>query len=565
MATGAVVVPIVEQFFPTVAEQMYNSTLEEFFEFCKYPHVANINENPDEWDPQNDTLKVMAEQITNHVLIFPGIDTVSQDYNRNIWWDIPASKGYENRSPIALQSHMDMVWDCKGEALTWDPTTHPVSTPIFDKFNGKRVIHTKDWLTSLGADDGQGVALMLSLTKNSNLYLHPRIRCIVTVDEETTARGASRLGWMTKTGAEKVKVLNGIPYLINIDGGPIGQINVSSGGCLGHHYSATFDGDSLETVSNRNLYTVILDDFHGGHSGIDITHHYANPIGLIGKLFDEIENIFREIGKENDIQIYSISSPEEFRTQIPTSASFSFISDNISNTENGWEIAQRIFKTKFDTLMSRYDYSEETKAHIDFLTSTAKDDAKALTPLASKWVKSFVNDLCCGVLERRPEDHAVTASCNIAPFNFEYDFDSDSIKLEAETLARFNTHKKSQQIIDKNAQAFYYIQNFVGKEKAPDMRKVDEFPVWEESKDKYLCNLCYESFQNSNIRDPYFYICHPGLECSFFVNDYKDLVQISIGANVLNEHTTDEMLELDSYWQLINSMLHLLRDYNPTV
>ena len=118
-------------------------------------------------------------------------DKSYKDSAGNVIWFKKATAGMENRQGIVLQAHCDMVPQ-KNEDKKHDFLTDPISTVIdgdFVKADG----------TTLGADDGAGVAVIMSVFEDKNLQ-HPDIEALITVDEETGLTGANGLKPNTLSG-----------------------------------------------------------------------------------------------------------------------------------------------------------------------------------------------------------------------------------------------------------------------------------------------------------------------------------------------------------------------------
>lgn len=548
IAVGAIIPPAVESFFPTVTEQIYDAAIQQFLNFCKVPHISNECDAID-WKPETDTLIPIRTYLIQTIDRMLGKGSTMQDYNGNIWWDIPASQGYENVAPIALQGHMDMVWDCQGEATHWNPLKHPVAQPVIDIVNGKRVIHTKDWLTSLGSDDGQGVGLLLGLTEKRDLFRHTRIRCILTVDEETSGRGADKLG-LNQSGYEEHHVLDNIPYLINVDGGPIGQINISSGASQGYRYTALLQTTSIP-AEGHYYYRMAVTGGKGGHSGVDIDNNCCNALGILSKA---AFLLFGEPFKLKPCMTIFNSGNSESRSKIPTEAEICFITEKAPDYV--FEKFENI-KTWFNKEMKLYD---EPNMKI----SLEQNEIEEKEWLAINYEKTLkivesISNMPFGVIARDAEGK-VSVSSNISPL---YYFASDPAGLVFETLTRFNDVEKGMKCLDLVMQHWHIMENFVVEwGDIPTIHGVDHFPIWEESSDLTFANEFKKQFEKSGVANPYLYRCHPGLECGYFHNAYPNLNQISIGANVLNEHNIKEMLELDSYYDLVKSIINFFEEFN---
>ena len=123
-----------------------------------------------------------------------------QDEVWNVLVEKPASAGYENAEPVVLQAHIDMVCE-KNNDVVHDFEKDPLDLYVEDGW-----LHARG--TTLGADDGQGVAYMLAILEDDTLE-HPRLQCIFTSMEEIGLVGASAL--------KKEDIIG--KQLINLDGG----------------------------------------------------------------------------------------------------------------------------------------------------------------------------------------------------------------------------------------------------------------------------------------------------------------------------------------------------------
>ena len=172
----------------------------------------------------------------------------------------PASKGYENRKTLILQSHMDMVCE-KLVDKDIDFTKDPIETYV-----------DGEWLrakgTTLGADDGIGCAIEMAVLADDSLE-HGPIECVFTRDEETGLTGADGMGADFMTG----------DLLINLDSEDEGQFFISCAG--GVTTRATFKFAKESAPDGCFFMKLSLQGLHGGHSGDDINKKFANGIKLL--------------------------------------------------------------------------------------------------------------------------------------------------------------------------------------------------------------------------------------------------------------------------------------------
>lgn len=149
-----------------------------------------------------------------------------QDKVLNVMFDIPATKGMENKPLVILQGHMDMVAVAE-DGKQFNPTEDPITVIRNDEEGTLRADGT-----SLGADDGSGVALIMAAAQGK--MAHGPLRAIITVDEEDGMEGAFAVdpSW-----------LDGATYLINIDNEVSNQVLVS-----------TAAGDSVRVTKKDRVY-----------------------------------------------------------------------------------------------------------------------------------------------------------------------------------------------------------------------------------------------------------------------------------------------------------------------
>lgn len=209
-----------------------------------------------------------------------------KDSVNNVLIEIPGTSGHESDPGYIVQSHMDMV--CVG---TPDPAVNGVTARI-----------DGDWLkatnTSLGGDDGIGVASALALTDLD--FPHAPLALVFTVDEECGLKGATNLSFTNPLTKYK--------YLVNVDSETLGQATIS---CAG-------GGDTVITLpftpdKNTKTFSLKIDGLPGGHSGDDINKNRPNSIKMAASMVKSLK-----INYPN-LQIVSFNAGQA-RNVIPGSA-----------------------------------------------------------------------------------------------------------------------------------------------------------------------------------------------------------------------------------------------------
>ena len=185
------------------------------------------------------------------------------DETGNVIMRIPATPGYENRKGVILQGHMDMVPQKNADTIH-DFLTDPIETVI-----------DGDWVrakgTTLGADNGMGVAMALAVAESPELK-HGPIEILVTYDEETGMTGAQAL---------KPGVLKG-DILINLDSETEGELYIGCAGGLDATASARYRRKA--EPAHHQCYSLSVKGCQGGHSGMDIILCRANANKLAARI-----------------------------------------------------------------------------------------------------------------------------------------------------------------------------------------------------------------------------------------------------------------------------------------
>lgn len=174
----------------------------------------------------------------------------------------PATPGMENRKVVTMQAHMDMV-----PQKTIESTHNFETDPIETWVDG-------EWLkaknTTLGADDGIGVATAMAILTDPNIK-HGPLEAFITVDEETTMYGVSHL---------KEGVLTG-DILLNFDNEQEGEMIVGSAGGINVTAARAYTTEAPNTA--HTAVNVTLRDLLGGHSGLQINEGRANANKLLAR------------------------------------------------------------------------------------------------------------------------------------------------------------------------------------------------------------------------------------------------------------------------------------------
>lgn len=236
-----------------------------FNEICKIPR-----ESGNEKDISNYVVNFAKERNLEFI----------QDEFFNVVIKKEATIGYENEEPLILQAHLDMVCE-KEKDLVHDFNTDPIEIYIEGDY-----IKAKG--TSLGADDGIGVSLILAILDDESIF-HPPLEAIFTTEEETTMNGAKNLD----VSLIKAK------RLISLDNNTEGEMLVSSAGIV---ILNVFSDVQYENIKENYIpYLLNINGLLGGHSGDEIHLGRGNAICLMARVIKGLQD-------KIDLQIASFSA-----------------------------------------------------------------------------------------------------------------------------------------------------------------------------------------------------------------------------------------------------------------
>ena len=245
-----------------------------------------------------------------------------QDHVYNVTVDKPASPGYEDHDPIILQAHIDMVCE-KNSDTVHDFTKDPLKLYVKDGW-----LHAEG--TTLGADDGSGVAYMLAILEDNALN-HPPLECIFTVQEEIGLLGAAEL---------TAEDLHGHRY-ISLDGGGLSVTETSCSGAV----VVTIRQPVYKEPCTKPEYVLSISGLAGGHSGGLIHLERGNANILAGRILNEA--ILQGI----DLTLTSLQGGNK-ENAIPRESEFRFVSDV------PYETVQSVIQHSADAITRELEYSD---------------------------------------------------------------------------------------------------------------------------------------------------------------------------------------------------------------
>ncbi|MBR2241069.1 MAG: beta-Ala-His dipeptidase [Clostridia bacterium] len=388
-------------------------------------------------------------------------------------------KNNNSNKTIILQAHSDMV--CVS-TNSYDFDTKGIPFYIDGDYYRARN-------TSLGADDGIGVAIILAiLQEDENM---PNIEVIITTQEETTMLGAMNFNYSQITGKT----------LISLDGIKEADIESSSAGMC----SITLNKKISHSSRKNNTYKLSIKGLMGGHSGDDIDKNRCNAIKLIASILkrlncNQISNI--EIGTRDNV--------------IPSEGYVIFSSEYDADTiKNGIE--------DFNFDLSK----EDSNFHYDIETLDTSETIEQ-----SEDVVNLLNDLKNGLLETYTDDGFPLLSSNIGKVSIEND------KVIIKYSIRSSDKSKEEDLINetkKTAEKY-------GFEIVVDSIK-PFFPFKEKSK---IRKLLAESYKDLYGKDTTIKKIHACMEGGILSSNIQDLDICTIAPTIENCHSINENVSISS-------------------
>ena len=431
---------------------------------------------------------------------------VIQDKAHNVIVKKPASKGYEEKQPVILQSHIDMV--CVKRA---DSNHDFLNDPI-------KVISDGDFIyadgTSLGADDGIGVSYMLALLDSDDIP-HPKLECLFTADEEVGMGGAKLLDMSVLEGRR----------LINIDSEEEGVFCVSCAGGVRVDIALELEWEK-EIPFGFAGYNLKIRGLKGGHSGSDIHLQLASAINLMGRVLARIsENTDLRIaclsGGSADNAIAAFSEAEIF---LPKGFRLEEILKNLEKEFNNE------YKSAGESI---YLIMEEACPKRAFTKDFSEKIIKTL--ILSPYGVSTINLDMAGFTE---------SSCN--PGVMYVDGENFHLKL----LVRSSSEVRKRVIV----QRIRAIAELAGGR----VSETGDYPPWEYNSDSALMKYVPALYEKMFGKKAEIETTHAGLECGVFSGKIPDMDIISFGPDLFRVHSIDEHLSISSaerMWDFLKEIL----------
>jgi len=434
-----------------------------------------------------------------------GLETIVDEVG-NVIIRKPASNGMENRKPIVMQSHLDMVHQKNAD------TNFDFGSQGIDMFIDGDWVKAKG--TTLGADNGLGVATIMAILE-SNVIAHPAIEALFTIDEETGMTGAMGL----KGGLLKGEIL------LNLDTEEDDEIGVGCAGGIDVTATRTYVEESVP--EDFIAYKIEVKGLNGGHSGMQIHEGLGNANKIMNRLLYSVINI---------IQLSEIDGGG-LRNAIPRESISVVVSDRNNDRFIEFTLLEEIenIKKEFKT----------TEPNLDITFSSTEMPLKMVE---RDFGRTFIKAIYAahnGVFRMSADiPDLVETSNNVARVLVK------DGKVKILCLTRSSVESSKMDLANKLRSTFELI--------GCDVEFSGSYPGWTPNMESSILKVMRELYVKLNNEEPHVAACHAGLECGILGTNYPEMEMISFGPNIKGAHSPDERAQISSvkkYWKFVLEIL----------
>jgi dipeptidase D len=415
------------------------------------------------------------------------------------------SKGFENKPVVVIQSHMDMVCE-KNEGVEHDFLKDPVELVIDGGW-----VRAKD--TTLGADNGIGVAAMLALLEDRSIQIG-KLECLFTVEEETGLFGAMGLGKDLLEGR----------FLINLDTEDVGAVYIGCAGGRDSHITLPLVSEKPE--GTLGALKIKVRRAKGGHSGVDIHEGRANAVKLLARIFKILTK------KEVPVRVAAFLGGDKMNA-IPREASCTIILEEgfLSQAEEIISNCSSLLKDEYRSVDPNITIEVEKASIADSVYNSSSTERMVNLLLAIP--------------------HGVLAMSSVMEDLVETSTNLASARTEGDNC-RIGTSQRSSR---ESALEWVSDMHVAIAELSGAIIEQDEgYPGWSPDPDSKLLEHTKKAMCRVLGKEARVMAVHAGLECGVIKDKYEGMDAISIGPTVMGGHSPDERVDIqsvDTFWKIL--------------
>lgn len=480
----------------TIFSESEPQTLWYFFdEICKIPRPSK-----------------KEQQIAGYLLNFAAKHQLESktDSIGNVLIKKPASPGRENIRTVVLQSHIDMVCE-KNSEVKHNFETDPIQPYIEEGWVKARG-------TTLGADDGIGIAAQLAILSDKTLE-HGPIECLFTVDEETGLTGAFGLNADFLEGS----------FLLNLDSEDEGELFIGCAG--GIDTIATLTCTKEPVPHGVAAFTIKVSGLKGGHSGDDINKGRGNAVKIINRLL-------WGGNKKFDLRISAI---------------------------DGGNLRNAIAREAQATVVIPMQFNNDFIAFAEKMKQNIRNEYRATEPgltitttpasLPSHLIDSVTQEKLLNSLFACP--HGVLAMSGEIPDFVETSTNLASVKIKSSniviTTSQRSSHESAKECAANMVACVFTLAG-------AHIEHSEGYPGWTPDPQSEILEITQNTYEKLFGYKPKVLAIHAGLECGVIGQRYPEMDMISFGPTIKGAHSPDERLEIASVKKFWDLLLEILRN-----
>lgn len=416
----------------------------------------------------------------------------------------PGTAGYENKTTVILQSHLDMVHQ-KNSDTDFDFATQGIQSYI-----------DGDWVkakgTTLGADNGIGVASIMTLLASTDIP-HPPLEALFTIDEETGMTGAFQL---------QQSLLKG-KILLNLDTEDDDEFSIGCAGGIDTNTSFTYTTEA--PAAGAHAYRITVSGLKGGHSGVDIHLERGNANKIMNRLMYQCEHF--------GLQIASLDGGS-LRNAIPReSSAIVVVTDTAFETE---------CKKRAEAIKNEYHLQDEgLKISIEKTDMPAAILSAADSTAITTAIQAAHNGVFCmssaipGLVET-----------------------SSSLARVLVKEGKFITQSLQRSSVESAKYDVAYTVGAPFRLMGCNVEHTGAYPGWAPDPDSKILGIMEKKYESLFGEKPKVMAIHAGLECGIIGERYPGLDMISFGPTIKHPHSPDEKVSVKSvqkFWKFLLSIL----------
>lgn len=421
----------------------------------------------------------------------------------------PPTAGMEGCKTIILQAHVDMVPQ-KNADTTHDFLRDAIQPRVVGNF-------VKASNTTLGADNGIGVAVILAILESQSIE-HGNIEAFFTVDEETGMTGALNTAPDFLTGR----------FMLNTDSEIENEITLGCAGGLNANFEFSYTQTNIP--ADFIAFAVQIQKLSGGHSGFEIYENRAHANALISEIAIKVLQKF-------NAKIVHINGGT-MRNAIPREAEMLLA----ISPEYAAQFEQYIGEMNV-LLKNMY---AQTDPLFSLQCNKTELATQAIEATRMLQILQFLNQVPQGVISVDNQTPAMVRTSNNISI-----IATQNSTIEIQCLLRSSNNNEKQHL----AQCMQQLAELYNGKAQFDT----DYPAWQPVWNSELLEITKQALQKIYKQTSQLCVVHAGLECGILGEIFPDMEFVSIGPRINNPHSPDEEVEIASVERFFNAVCEILK------